>query len=192
MIDTVAPDFEARSTHGRVRLSDMRGRWICLFSHPADFTPVCASEFIGFEKKRSAFEAEQCQLIGVSVDSVHAHLAWVDRLEQEHGVRLGFPLLEDVGMNIGQAFGMIHETATSTASMRSVFFIDPQFIIRAVITYPTQVGRSIDEVLRVLTALKATAKNKASAPAGWQPGDPLINHDLGELEKRFSPSWELK
>ena len=190
MLDNQAPDFEARSTLGRVRLADLRGRWVCLFSHPADFTPVCASEFLAFEQLRSEFENESCQLIGVSVDSVHAHIAWVNQLEADHGVRLGFPIIEDVGMNIGQVYGMIRPSATSTSSMRSVFLIDPEGIIRAILTYPMQIGRSIEEILRVLKALKATAEAGASAPAGWQPGDELVGQNL-VFEAKIYPKLEI-
>ena len=173
-IDAVAPDFEARSTLGPVRLSDYAGSWVLLFSHPADFTPVCTSEFVAFERKRADFEAAQCQLIGLSVDSLYSHLAWVKDMEARFDVTIGFPIVEDISMAIARAYGMVNDASRSTATVRSVFFIDPQRIIRATLHYPMNVGRSVDELFRVLLALKKTDEENVVTPEGWRPGDDAL------------------
>lgn len=169
-IDAPAPDFEARTTSGPVRLSDHRGRWVVLFSHPADFTPVCTSEFIAFQKAADRFDALNCRLMGLSVDSLFSHLAWVRDIEARFGVRIGFPIIEDVSMTISRAYGMVHEGSSSTAAVRSVFFIDPRGYVRAIVHYPLNVGRSVAEIVRVLAALQETDAHPVSTPEGWEPG----------------------
>jgi len=186
-IDELAPDFSARSTLGEIRLSDYRGRWVLLFSHPADFTPVCTSEFVAFEKARERFAALGCDLIGLSVDSLYAHIAWVKDIEARFGVRIGFPIVEDISMAVGRAFGMIHDGSASTAAVRSVFFIDPAGYIRAIIHYPMNVGRSVGEILRVVEALQTSDSCEVATPEGWQPGeDPVLPPplDQNEADKR--------
>ena len=173
-IDASAPDFEARSTRGIVRLADFRGRWLLFFSHPADFTPVCTSEFIAFEKARSRFEDRGCDILGLSVDSVFAHIAWLRDIEDRFGVCVRFPVIEDISMSVARAYGMVHDTSTSTAAVRSVFFIDPEGMIRAMIHHPAQIGRSVEELLRVLVALQATHDGAVSTPEGWTPGEPTL------------------
>ncbi|MBI1391415.1 MAG: peroxiredoxin [Alphaproteobacteria bacterium] len=173
-IDQLAPDFEARSTEGTVRLSDFRGRWLIFFSHPADFTPVCTSEFIAFQGAASQFEMRHCALLALSVDSLYAHIAWVRDIERRFGVKIRFPIIEDISMSISRAYGMIHEASSTTAAVRSVYFIDPGGLIRAMIHYPMTVGRSVDELLRVLAALQESAEREESTPAGWSPGDALV------------------
>ena len=173
-IDQPAPDFEARSTHGPVRLSDYRGRWLVFFSHPADFTPVCTSEFIAFQNAASEFEALACALLGLSVDSVYAHLAWMKDIKERFGVEVGFPVIEDISMSLARAYGMIHDASTSTATVRSVFFIDPDGVLRAFIHYPMNVGRSVAEILRVLAALQEADARGVAAPEGWRPGDTAV------------------
>ncbi len=173
-IDREAPDFEARTTHGIVRLSDYRGRWLVLFSHPADFTPVCTSEFIAFQKAAPHFAALDTDLLGLSVDSVFAHLAWVNDLKDRFGVQITFPIIEDISMAVARAYGMIHDQSTSTATVRSLFFIDPHGIIRAIIHYPMNIGRSADEILRVLSALQEADANTVATPEGWRPGDRTV------------------
>jgi peroxiredoxin (alkyl hydroperoxide reductase subunit C) len=173
-LDLPAPLFEAHSTRGPLRLSDYRGRWVLLFAHPADFTPVCTSEFVALAKAEAAFEKLGCALIGLSVDSVYAHLAWFDRIEADFGIRPGFPLLEDPSLAIAKAYGMVHEGAVSTSMVRSVFVIDPEGIIRASLTYPMSVGRSVAELLRLVEALQVTAGGDAVTPEGWQSGEALL------------------
>ncbi|MEE2878414.1 MAG: peroxiredoxin [Pseudomonadota bacterium] len=186
-IGAPAPDFEARTTQGQLRLSDYRGRWLMFFSHPADFTPVCTSEFITFQKQISRFEALGCDLLGLSVDSLYAHLAWVKDIEARFDVRISFPIIEDISMAIARAYGMIHDASESTASVRSVFFIDPDGVIRAMIHYPLAVGRSIEEILRVLAALQTSDKDGVATPEGWTPGsDPMMPApvDINEADAR--------
>lgn len=173
-IGSQAPDFEARSTEGPIRMSDFRGRWLVFFAHPADFTPVCTSEFIAFQNAADRFAAQDCALLGLSVDSLYAHLAWVKDIEERFGVRIQFPVVEDLSMTVAKAYGMIHDASDSTASVRSVFFIDPEGVIRAMIHYPLAVGRSVDEILRVLSALQISDRDEVSTPEGWKPGDETV------------------
>lgn len=169
-----APDFTALTTQGTINLSDYRGKWVVLFSHPADFTPVCSTEFLAFAKQADAFAQRDAQLIGLSIDSVHAHLAWLRDLEEMAGVEVPFPVIADLDMKVANAFGMIHAGASQTAAVRAVFLIDPEGILRGMLYYPLSVGRSIPEVLRFLDALRFNDEQGMSTPADWAPGDPAI------------------
>ena len=173
-IDEVAPDFVARSTTGEIRLSDFRGRWVILFSHPADFTPVCTSEFVSLQCAASRFAALNCDLIGLSVDSLYAHIAWVQDIEARFGERIEFPIVEDISMAVSRAYGMIHDGSVNTAAVRSVFFIDPHGVTRAIIHYPMNVGRSVEEMLRVVEALQTTENGDVATPEGWKPGEDTV------------------
>jgi peroxiredoxin (alkyl hydroperoxide reductase subunit C) len=175
-INEPAPDFEAKSTHGVIRLSDYtsKGKWVMLFSHPADFTPVCTTEFIEFARRNPEFEKRNVQLIGNSVDSVYSHIAWVRNIEQHTGVKVPFPVIADLDQKVARAFGMVHEAVSDTAAVRAVFFIDPKNTIRALLYYPLSLGRSVDELLRVFQALQFAEANGVSTPANWRPGDPAI------------------
>jgi peroxiredoxin (alkyl hydroperoxide reductase subunit C) len=173
-IGDAAPDFVARSTKGEVKLSSFRGRWLIFFSHPADFTPVCTTEFVGLAKRQAQFDALDCALVGLSVDSLYAHLAWVRAIEAQFGVVIDFPIIEDPSMAIGHAYGMIDAASTDAMAMRSAYYIDPKGFVRAVTTYPHNVGRSADEMLRLVSALKAVEDGKGFAPEGWQPGTALL------------------
>lgn len=170
-----APDFVARSTQGEIRLSAFRGRWLIFFSHPADFTPVCTTEFVALARRQPAFEALDCALVGLSVDSLYAHLAWVRAIEAQLGVAIGFPIIEDPSMAVGRAYGMIDEASADATAMRSTYFIDPAGVVRAITCYPHSVGRSADEMLRMVRALKAVDSGEGFAPEGWQPGDRLLD-----------------
>lgn len=174
LIDSLAPDFEARTTKGLIKLSDYRGRWLLLFSHPADFTPVCTSEFIAFQNAAKQFDALNCELLGLSIDSLYAHIAWIRDIEAEFNVTIDFPIIEDVSMSVSRAYGMLHDSSTSTATVRSVFFIDPEGYIRATLHYPMNVGRSVDEILRVLSALQVSDEHNVATPQGWSPGEPTV------------------
>lgn len=174
-IDEAAPLFEAQSTAGLVRLADYRGQWVMLFAHPADFTPVCTSEFVALARAQASFDRLGCALIGLSIDSVYAHLAWVERIEADFGVRPTFPLIEDPSLAIARAYGMIHPGASSTTVVRSVFVIDPAGIVRASSTYPMSVGRSVSELLRLVEALQVTDGGGGVAPEGWESGEPLLD-----------------
>jgi peroxiredoxin (alkyl hydroperoxide reductase subunit C) len=173
-IGETAPNFRARTTLGERSLSEYRGQWLIFFSHPADFTPVCTTEFIALAKSAAEFEAAGCALLGLSVDSIHSHIAWVNAIKRKFGIHVPFPIIEDPSMAIGRAYGMIDDTAVDSAAVRSTYFIDPEGVIRAITTYPHNVGRSVSEMLRLLRALKATEDNIALAPEGWQPGDRLL------------------
>jgi peroxiredoxin 2/4 len=173
-IGDVAPDFRARTTAGERALSDFRGKWLIFFSHPADFTPVCTTEFVGLAKAADQFAAMGCELLGLSVDSLFSHFAWLLAIREAFGVTIGFPVIEDPGMAIGRAYGMIDEDAKDSAAIRSTYFIDPAGVIRAITTYPHNVGRSVDEMLRVVAALQRTAGDQVLTPEGWHPGDDVL------------------
>lgn len=173
-INDVAPDFTARTTQGERRLSDYRGRWLVLLSHPADFTPVCTSEFIALARQSDAFAALGCELMALSVDSLYSHLAWVKDIYSRTGVKVAFPIIEDPSMAIGHAFGMVDAGSSDSATVRATFVIDPQGIVRAVSWYPMNIGRSVEELLRLVTALQTSDREHASTPAGWTPGAALL------------------
>jgi peroxiredoxin (alkyl hydroperoxide reductase subunit C) len=167
-------DFTARSTHGMVRLSDYRGRWLLFFSHPADFTPVCTSEFIAFARAADQFEELGCSLLGHSVDSLFSHLAWLRAIRDDLGVTIPFPIVEDPTLEIARAFGMAGYGENHSSSVRAVCFIDPEGTLVASTVYPITVGRSVAEMLRTVAALQRTASEPVMTPEGWQPGDPVL------------------
>ena len=183
-----APDFTARTTMGQRSLSDYRGRWLLLFSHPADFTPVCTSEFVALARHAEAFAALQCDLLALSVDSLYAHLAWLKDIHDRFGVTVPFPIIEDPSMAIGQAYGMIDPTAPDSATVRATYVLDPQGVVRAIIWYPMNVGRSVEELLRLVTALQAAEQTGASAPEGWRPGASLLEPAAVTLDQALSHS----
>jgi peroxiredoxin (alkyl hydroperoxide reductase subunit C) len=169
-----APSFEANTTHGIKKLSDYKGKWLILFSHPADFTPVCTTEFIGFAKHYEEFKALNCELIGLSVDSNFSHVAWVRNIKEKFGVDIPFPVIEDLSMKVANAYGMIQPGASSTAAVRTTFIIDDKGVMRAMVYYPMTNGRSIPEFVRMLKALQTSDKHGVATPEGWQPGDKVI------------------
>lgn len=175
-INEPAPDFEAKSTHGMIKLSTYtgKGKWVLLFSHPADFTPVCTTEFVGFASSYTDFEQRNVQLIGVSVDSVYAHIAWVRSIEENFGVSVRFPVIADLDQAVARAYGMVHQAVSDTATVRAVFVIDPKRIIRALVYYPMSLGRNIPEFLRIIDALQTADANACSTPANWKLGDKVI------------------
>lgn len=169
-----APAFEAKTTHGMKALADFKGRWLVLFSHPGDFTPVCTSEFVAFAKNHERFQALNCDLLGLSIDSNFAHIAWVRNIEQNFGIKVPFPIIEDLSMKVAQAYGMIQPGASDTSAVRATFFIDPQGILRAMVYYPMSNGRSTEEFLRLLEALQTSDKYGVATPEAWCPGDKVI------------------
>lgn len=169
-----APNFTARTTKGDVSLDQFRGRWLLFFSHPADFTPVCTSEFIALAKAAPAFERIGCALLGLSVDSLYSHVAWMRAIYELSGIEVPFPVVEDPSMAVGRAYGMLDAAATDSAAVRATYFIDPDGVIRATNWYPMNVGRSIDEMLRTVHALQRVALGDALTPAGWQPGGEVL------------------
>ncbi len=173
-INEPAPAFNAKITHGMRSLEDYKGKWFILFSHPADFTPVCTTEVMGFAKAADRFQALGCELLGLSIDSVHSHIAWMRSIEEKFGVEIPFPIIENLSMNVAKAFGMIHPGASDTPALRATFIIDPRGIIRAMVYYPMSNGRSVDEFIRLLTALQTSDANKVATPENRQPGEPMI------------------
>lgn len=171
-----APDFEAKSTQGVIRLSDYtaKGKYVLLFSHPADFTPVCSTEFVAFARAWQRFEDLGVQLIGVSIDSIYSHIAWVRDLEQSGGVEVKFPVIADLDQKVAGLYGLVHPSASDTSTVRAVFAIDPKQNIRAIIYYPQQLGRNIEELIRVFQGLQAIDGHGVSVGADWQPGHDVI------------------
>jgi peroxiredoxin (alkyl hydroperoxide reductase subunit C) len=195
VIGEPAPDFEADTTQGPITLSALRGRWVVLFSHPADFTPVCTTEFLAFAKIHDELSALNVQLIGLSVDSISSHLAWVRNIREKMGVSIPFPIIADLSMRVARRYGMIHHGQSSTAAVRCVFFIDDKGILRAMIYYPLQNGRYMPEILRLVKALQTTDKYKVSTPANWQPGEKVVvpaPKTAAEMEKRLSEGYECR
>lgn len=169
-----APEFNAKTTFGEKKLSDYEGKWLILFSHPADFTPVCTTEFIGFAKAAETFKSMNCELLGLSIDSLFSHLAWVRNIEEKFGQKITFPIIEDIKMEVASAYGMVHPGAADTQAVRATFFIDPKGILRAMVYYPMSNGRSIDEFVRLLQAMQTSDKNSVATPEGWTPGCDVI------------------
>ena len=155
------------------RLSDYRGKWLMLFSHPADFTPVCTTELMAFARRYGEFQARGVELLGLSVDSVSSHLAWT-RDMADMGTPIPYPIIADLGMKVAAKYGMIHPGESATVTVRAVFFIDDRGTIRAVIDYPLSLGRNVDELLRVFDALKTADPNGVSTPVDWTPGQPVV------------------
>jgi peroxiredoxin 2/4 len=169
-----APDFEAVSTQGPIKLSNYRGKWVVLFSHPADFTPVCTTELTEFARRTEEFKKLNAQLIGLSIDSVYSHIAWIRSMEQHFGVKVDYPLVADLDTKVAQRFGMIHPGASTTATVRCVFIIDDEGILKAMIYYPLTNGRSVDEVMRILQGLQLNKAKGVATPEGWRPGQKVI------------------
>ena len=169
-----APEFTAMTTHGQKSLSDYRGRWLVLFSHPADFTPVCTTEFVAFARRAGDFAAIDTELLGLSIDSTFSHIAWVRNIREKLGVDIPFPIIADLKMEVAKKYGMIHPGAADTSAVRATFVIDPEGILRAMVYYPMTNGRSIDEILRLVKALQTSDRHGVATPEGWQPGDAVI------------------
>lgn len=170
-----APDFEANTTHGPLKLSEWeKDKWVILFSHPADFTPVCTTEFIEFARRYEEFKKRNVALIGNSIDTVYSHIAWVRNIEQNFKVKVPFPVIADLDQKVAKLYGMIHTPSSSTVTVRCVYFIDPKRVVRAMIYYPLNVGRNFDEILRVVDALQTVDANAVACPANWKPGDEVI------------------
>ena len=173
-LNAPAPDFRAVSTQGEISLAQFKGKWVVLFSHPADFTPVCTTELVEFARLQEEFDRRNVQLIGLSVDSVYAHIAWIRNMEQHFGVTIRYPIIADLDMKVAEAYGMIHAGAASTATVRCVFVIDDQGLVRAMLYYPLTNGRNMQEIVRIVDALQTHERHQVATPANWQPGDPVI------------------
>ena len=168
------PNFTARSTKGPLSLIDYRGRWLVIFSHPGDFTPVCTSEFVAIARSRPQFDALDCALMALSVDSLFSHLAWIRMIRDRFGVTVDFPIVEDPTMAIGRAYGMIAADARDATAIRATYFVDPDGILRASTCYPATVGRSISEMLQIVAGLRRVHDGSVLVPADWQPGGDLL------------------
>lgn len=169
-----APEFTAETTHGPLSLASLRGKWVVLFSHPADFTPVCTTELIEFARRNGEFQQNNTQLVGLSIDSIYSHIAWKRNMEERFGVKIPYPLIADIDTKVAQLYGMIHPGAANTSTVRCVFVIDDKGVVRAMIYYPLTNGRNVEEILRLVKALQATDAEGVSTPCNWQPGEPVI------------------
>jgi peroxiredoxin (alkyl hydroperoxide reductase subunit C) len=184
-----APDFQALTTQGPLSMSDLKGQWVVLFSHPGDFTPVCTTEFVALARLAEEFAKRNVKLVGLSVDSIHSHLAWLRNIEEKLGVKIPFPVIADVDMKVANKFGMIQPEASTTAPVRALFVIDPEGFIQALVYYPLQTGRSTDEILRLIDALQTTYQHHVATPADWRPGEkvivppPLTQEQVEELQR---------
>jgi peroxiredoxin (alkyl hydroperoxide reductase subunit C) len=196
-----APEFKAITTQGEINFpSDFKGNWVILFSHPADFTPVCTSEFMTFAKMEPEFNALNCKLVGLSIDGLYSHIAWLRTIKEKiefkdmKDIEVKFPLIEDITMEVANKYGMIQPGESSTKAVRAVFFIDPKGIIRAVIYYPLSLGRNFDELKRALIAMQTADKHSIATPADWQPGDDVIVPTAGScgVAKERVESKDLK
>lgn len=170
-----APDFNAITTTGPLKFSEYnKGKWVILFSHPADFTPVCTTEMTGFALNESFFTEHNTRLIGLSIDSIHSHIAWVNAVDEKTGVLFDFPIIADLDMKVAKLYGMLQPGESETAAVRAVFIIDPTGKIRLIMYYPLNVGRNMDEIKRALLALQTSDQHKVAMPLNWQPGDKVI------------------
>jgi peroxiredoxin (alkyl hydroperoxide reductase subunit C) len=169
-----APAFEAVTTHGKLRLSDFEGSWLILFSHPADFTPVCTTEFIAFAEIYPELQKRGCELIGLSIDSLYSHIAWVRNIEEKAGVKIPYPVIADLDRKVATAYGMVMPGESKTEASRCVFVIDPKAVLRAMIYYPLSVGRNMDEFVRLIDALQTGDEHHVATPANWRPGDKVV------------------
>ncbi|WP_442683743.1 peroxiredoxin [Stenotrophomonas sp. JC08] len=192
-INEPAPAFNTQTTHGPRSLVDYKGKWLVLFSHPADFTPVCTTEFTAFARAASEFGALNTELLGLSIDSVFSHLAWVQNIKEKFGVEIPFPIIEDLSMNVARAYGMIHPGAADTSAVRATFIIDDKSILRAMVYYPMTNGRSVAEILRLVKGLQYSLANGVATPEGWQPGEKVLlgaPKSVAELEARSGQDLE--
>jgi len=169
-----APPFQAETTHGTFRLEDFKGSWLILFSHPADFTPVCTTEFLAFAEIAPELKQRNVELMGLSIDSTYSHIAWLRNIEQNFKTKIPFPIIADLNKEVAGLYGMIMPGESKTETSRCVFIIDPNGIVRAMIYYPLTTGRNMHEILRVIDALQTTDKHGVATPANWRPGDKVI------------------
>ncbi|MDP2209332.1 MAG: peroxiredoxin [Bacteroidota bacterium] len=194
-IGDLAPQFEIATTHGTLRLEDYKGSWLILFSHPADFTPVCTTEFMAFANLYDEFKKRNTELLGLSIDSVYSHIAWVRNIEEKMGVKIKFPVIADLNKEVASLYGMMMPGESKTETSRAVFVIDPDQKIRAIIYYPLATGRNMDEILRLIDALQTHDKYKVATPANWRPGDDVIvppPNTQEMAEQRVKEKYEIK
>ncbi|NCC73935.1 MAG: peroxiredoxin [Sphingobacteriia bacterium] len=194
-IGDMAPDFEAITTIGKLKFSDYnKGSWVILFSHPADFTPVCTTEMSGFALEEEEFKKYNTKLMGLSIDSIHSHVAWVNNVKKNMGILMKFPIIADIDMKVSKLYGMLQPGESETAAVRAVFFIDPNRKIRLIMYYPLNVGRNMDEIWRSLKALQAADEHKVALPLNWKPGEKAIvppPKTVDEMEEREKSDYEM-
>lgn len=181
LIGEDAPSFEAVTTQGPISFpEDYKGKWVILFSHPADFTPVCTTEFIAFASMQEEFSKMNTELIGLSIDSIFSHIAWLKRIEEKieykgmKNVEIKFPVIADLKMEVAKKYGMVQRKASTIHAVRAAFIIDPESKIRAMLYYPIPNGRNIQEIKRLISAMQKSEADDVSTPANWQPGDDVI------------------
>lgn len=195
-IGDMAPDFEAVTTKGNIKFSEFaKDKWVVLFSHPADFTPVCTTEMSGFATRKAEFDALNTELMGLSIDSIHSHLAWVNNVREKTGVYFDFPIIADIDMKVSKLYGMLQPNEHETAAVRAVFFIDPSKKIRLIMYYPLNVGRNMDEILRALYALQVSDAQKVALPLDWKKGELAIvppPKTLDEMKDRLAGDFDEK
>lgn len=193
-IGDMAPDFEATTTKGPIKFSEYaKDKWVVLFSHPADFTPVCTTEMSGFATRKDEFDALNTELVGLSIDSIHSHLAWVNNVREKTGVYFDFPIIADIDMKVSKLYGMLQPNEHETAAVRAVFFIDPSKKIRLIMYYPLNVGRNMDEILRALYALQISDSHKVALPLDWNKGKMVIvppPKTLDEMKERLDGNYD--
>jgi len=186
LIGDQLPEMEVQTTHGKMKLPDnFSGKWFVLFSHPADFTPVCTTEFVAFAKRHEEFRKLNCELIGLSIDQVFSHIKWIEWIKEKLGVEIQFPVIADDTGKVAKKLGMIHPGA-GTSTVRAVFLVDPKATIRLILFYPASVGRNMDEILRVVKAFQVADKNKVAMPANWP------NNELMKDEVIIPPPTDIK
>ena len=194
-IGDLAPDFKAMTTTGMMQFSEhIKGSWTILFSHPADFTPVCTTEMTGFAVLEDEFAKMNTKLVGLSIDSIHSHVAWVNNVREKTGIFMKFPIIADIDMKVSKLYGMLQPGESETAAVRAVFFIDPVGKIRLIMYYPLNVGRNMDEIIRVLQALQTADEHKVALPLNWKPGDKAIVPPpvtIEALEDRLKSNYEM-
>lgn len=208
LIGDTAPSFEAVTTQGKIKFpEDFAGKWIILFSHPADFTPVCTTEFMTFASMLEDFKALNTELVGLSVDSLYAHIAWLRKIQEIEwkglkNIEVTFPLIEDIRMEVARKYGMIQPGASNTQAVRAVFVIDPEARIRTILYYPLTTGRNFDEIKRIVLALQKADKDQCATPADWRPGEDVIVPTAGscgvarermedQTEEQYCLDWFL-
>ena len=190
-----APDFELLTTQGLIRFSEYnKGSWVVLFSHPADFTPVCTTEMMGFANEMEFFSEHNTKLLGLSIDSIHSHIAWVNAVDEKTGVLFEFPIIADLDMKVSKLYGMLQPGESETAAVRAVFFIDPSGKVRLLMYYPLNIGRNMEEIKRVLVALQTSDENNCAMPLNWKAGEKVIvppPKTLEALKERKASNYEM-
>lgn len=196
-----APEFTAVSTQGTINFpQDYEGKWVIFFSHPADFTPVCTSEFMTFASMYDQFKEANCDLLGLSIDGLYSHIAWLRTIKEKieykgmKDIEVTFPLIEDISMKVSSKYGMIQPGESSTQAVRAVFFVDPKGMIRTILYYPLSIGRNFQEIYRTLLALKTADAFQVACPADWYPGDDVIVPTAGSCgvaKERMESEEEL-